>query len=507
MVSKKRSLRRWSGILLAYILVFTMPIFAFAEGGKAADPIKVFMTISDQGMIASDNDGQPMAWREVTVEDLDSSGDFTFYEALVAAHKAYNKAAGFEVDDTSGWVNSLWSKAANAASYSFLRNDQATPVVTKELISAGDHLEASVNQDFDFYADWASAFDIYTKEVNVGESFSLTLKGFQAMSINAPAPAEGVNIGIINNGKFEKINNAVTDKNGTATLSFDKAGTYVVTAQGAARDLIKSESWGPFTDCGVDKEGKTIFGLENYSTNEKKIGYTKTNYGTGPYPYEELEWVDSTAYVASEFNQGFLMYSGDILKNCPLIAPCCVVTVKEKTSISGATVTAKNQTYTGKALTPAVTVEMNGKTLVKDTDYTVAYSNNKDAGTAKITVTGKGGYKDTASGKFVINKAAQKMKVTKKTFKVKAKAIKNKPKTIKPAKLITVKKATGKKTYVVKPYGKKAKKVLKCSKTKVIVKKGTKRGNYKVKITVKAAGNKNYKAKTKTVISTIKVVK
>ncbi len=47
-------------------------------------------------------------------------------------------------------------------------------------------------------------------------------------------------------------------------------------------------------------------------------------------------------------------------------------------------------TYTGSALTPAPTVTLGGQTLVKDTDYTVAYADNTDAGTATITVTGKG---------------------------------------------------------------------------------------------------------------------
>ena len=48
-------------------------------------------------------------------------------------------------------------------------------------------------------------------------------------------------------------------------------------------------------------------------------------------------------------------------------------------------------TYTGKAITPAVTVRnAAGKVLAAETGYTVAYSANKAAGTAKATVTGRG---------------------------------------------------------------------------------------------------------------------
>ncbi len=72
---------------------------------------------------------------------------------------------------------------------------------------------------------------------------------------------------------------------------------------------------------------------------------------------------------------------------------------------SKATVKAASQTYTGRALTPAPTVTFNGKTLKQGTDYTVAYSNNTSAGTATVTVTGKGNYTSTAKGAFKINAA------------------------------------------------------------------------------------------------------
>ncbi len=64
------------------------------------------------------------------------------------------------------------------------------------------------------------------------------------------------------------------------------------------------------------------------------------------------------------------------------------------------------QTYTGAALTPDFTVTYGGKTLVKDVDYTVAYSDNTKAGTAKITITGMGIYEKSARTSFVIKEAA-----------------------------------------------------------------------------------------------------
>lgn len=62
-----------------------------------------------------------------------------------------------------------------------------------------------------------------------------------------------------------------------------------------------------------------------------------------------------------------------------------------------------SQVYTGSALTPAITVKDGNNTLALTTDYTVAYTNNTNAGTATVTITGLGNYKDTASKTFTIS--------------------------------------------------------------------------------------------------------
>ena len=71
------------------------------------------------------------------------------------------------------------------------------------------------------------------------------------------------------------------------------------------------------------------------------------------------------------------------------------------------------KTYTGSALTPAPVVKYSGKTLKKGTDYTVAYKNNINAGTATVTITGKGGYTGTLKKTFSIEPASlTKAKIT-----------------------------------------------------------------------------------------------
>jgi len=63
------------------------------------------------------------------------------------------------------------------------------------------------------------------------------------------------------------------------------------------------------------------------------------------------------------------------------------------------------QTYDGDDITPDPIVTVDDKTLNKDTDYTVSYEDNRNAGTATLIVAGKGNYKDTITKTFVIDQA------------------------------------------------------------------------------------------------------
>ena len=82
-------------------------------------------------------------------------------------------------------------------------------------------------------------------------------------------------------------------------------------------------------------------------------------------------------------------------------------TISPKSIANAIISSVSDQTYTGLSLVPTVTVKDGDtkKALTKDTDYTVAYSNNVDAGTATITITGKGNYTGTRTVNFTINKA------------------------------------------------------------------------------------------------------
>ena len=69
--------------------------------------------------------------------------------------------------------------------------------------------------------------------------------------------------------------------------------------------------------------------------------------------------------------------------------------------ITEAMVTVSDSYYMGKAIENAV-VKDGDNVLDRDVDYTAAYSNNVNVGTAKVTITGKGNYKGSISRSFKI---------------------------------------------------------------------------------------------------------
>ena len=78
----------------------------------------------------------------------------------------------------------------------------------------------------------------------------------------------------------------------------------------------------------------------------------------------------------------------------------CTITSLNSTKT---TISVKDQLYNdGKSLQPSPIVKYNGVKLTEGTDYTIGYENNIDPGTATITITGTGAYKDSKKTTFKI---------------------------------------------------------------------------------------------------------
>ena len=114
--------------------------------------------------------------------------------------------------------------------------------------------------------------------------------------------------------------------------------------------------------------------------------------------YDFLGWsTDRNAETATYF-------PGDDYRETQSAVLYAVWKSNENKDLSQAAVTLSQTSYTydGGEKTPDVTVNLNGNILKRDTDYSVRYRNNKNAGTAIVEVTGKGDYSGNKTVDFTI---------------------------------------------------------------------------------------------------------
>ena len=135
-------------------------------------------------------------------------------------------------------------------------------------------------------------------------------------------------------------------------------------------------------------------GIEQTQTVTVTVDGKTLTVGTD-YTVSDLTGTEPGSYPVTVAGTG--NYTGTVTKSFEIA----------KADISSAEITydAGPYGYTGKEWKPEVAVSFNDAALTADTDYTVSYENNINAGTATVTVTGKGNFTGTASKTFTINKA------------------------------------------------------------------------------------------------------
>lgn len=221
-------------------------------------------------------------------------------------------------------------------------------------------------------------------------------------------------------------------------VAFDKELTYTgneltqtvtVTVNGKTLTVGTDYTVSDLTGTEPGSYPVTVAGTGNYTGTVTKsfeiakadISSAEITYDAGPYGYTGKEWKPE---VAVSFNDAALTadtdYTVSYENNINAGTAKIIITgigdhftgSTEKTftinsaEISGCTFAPiADVTYNTKAHTPEVTVAISGRTLEADKDYTVSYASNINAGTATVTVTGKGNFTGTASKTFTINKA------------------------------------------------------------------------------------------------------
>ncbi len=199
---------------------------AFAEEAPT-----VYVSISD------DEGALTLALAPVTVTDADGDGTLTISDALACAHIAYHPdGAAAYLAEASEWGLSLYRLwgVENGGSYGYCLNDAAAMSLL-DPVQAGDHIKAYVYTDLIAYSDLYCYFAQPVAAVKANEAVELTLLANGYDESWNPVTLIVAGAAITVNG--EPLD-AVTDETGSILLTFQEAGTYLVSAVNAEAALV-----------------------------------------------------------------------------------------------------------------------------------------------------------------------------------------------------------------------------------------------------------------------------
>ena len=186
---------------------------------------------------------------------------------------------------------------------------------------------------------------------------------------------------------------------GTATVTVsDRAGGNYVVSGTATFTITKAALSGVSVSLG----GWTYGDTAKTPTVSGNLGNANVTY-----QYKAADAADETYTNVVPTNAGTYTVKATVAESANYAAATATrnFTIVPK-AISKATVeNIGEQEFTGRTITPTVTVK-DGTVVLTDADYSVAYANNIDAGTASVTITGKGNYTGSTSVKFTIAQAA-----------------------------------------------------------------------------------------------------
>ena len=186
---------------------------------------------------------------------------------------------------------------------------------------------------------------------------------------------------------------------GTATVTVsDRAGGNYVVSGTATFTITKAALSGVSVSLG----GWTYGDTAKTPTVSGNLGNANVTY-----QYKAADAADETYTNVVPTNAGTYTVKATVAESVNYAAATATrnFTIVPK-AINKATVeNIGEQEFTGRTITPTVTVK-DGTVVLTDADYSVAYANNIDAGTANVTITGKGNYTGSTSVKFTIAQAA-----------------------------------------------------------------------------------------------------
>ena len=317
----------------------------------------------------------------LTIKIIDKNTDADTLKIDVPATVTYGTTVNPSVGDT---------KPADAGEVTFKFFDKDGKQVTDQPFPVGEYKVTAICED---------SSTIYTAE-----------KSFKVV----PYELKDENVTLGSDLAYTGI-----EQTQTVTVTVD-GKTLTVGTDYTVSDLTGTEPGSyPVTVAGTGNYTGTV--TKSFEIAKADISSAEITYDAGPYGYTGKEWKPE---VAVSFNDAALTadtdYTVSYENNINAGTAKIIITgigdhftgSTEKTftinsaEISGCTFAPiADVTYNTKAHTPEVTVAISGRTLEADKDYTVSYASKINAGTATVTVTGKGNFTGTASKTFTINKA------------------------------------------------------------------------------------------------------
>ena len=388
-----------------------------ADFGLTQDGIKIEVTHARNSLITGylpSDDMRSVTFMLRDTDKTDAANNASDTATLKFSSANYNEASGtltIKIIDKNTDADTLKIDVPATVTY----GDTVTPSVGESKpAGAGDVTFKFFDEDNHEVLTTAQPFDAGTYKVTASCESESTIYTAEATFTVEPREIEAKDVA------FDK-ELTYTGNELTQTVTVTVNGkTLTVGTDYTVSDLTGTEPGSyPVTVTGTGNYTGTV--TKSFEIAKADISSAAITYDAGPYGYTGKEWKPE---VTVSFNSATLTAGNDYTvsyeNNINAGTAKIIITgigdhftgLTEKTftinsaEISGCTFAPiADVTYNTKAHTPEVTVAISGRTLEADKDYTVSYASNVNAGTATVTVTGKGNFTGSANTTFTIAKA------------------------------------------------------------------------------------------------------
>lgn len=388
-----------------------------ADFGLTQDGIKIEVTHAGNSLITGylpSDDMRSVTFMLRDTDKTDAANNASDTATLKFSSANYNEASGtltIKIIDKNTDANTLQIDVPATVTY----GDTVSPSVGESKpAGAGDVTFKFFDEDNHEVLTTAQPFDAGTYKVTASCESESTIYTAEATFTVEPREIEAKDVA------FDK-ELTYTGNELTQTVTVTVNGkTLTVGTDYTVSDLTGTEPGSyPVTVAGTGNYTGEV--TKSFTISKAQISSAAITYDAGPYGYTGKEWkpevtVSFNSATRTAGNDYTVSYENNINAGTAKIIITGIgdhfTGLTEKTftinsaEISGCTFAPiADVTYNTRAHTPEVTVAISGRTLEADKDYTVSYASNVNAGTATVTVTGKGNFTGSANTTFTIAKA------------------------------------------------------------------------------------------------------